>query len=201
MSKAEVRIICAVLAGGRSTRMGGLDKRLLPWGGATLLEHSVANALASTANHVIVVTRTLPDEVRARLLALDLTLVENEALGEAMSASVKQATRQAQALGATHVVYALADMPMVTKSILDALMDGARHHPLGVIRACHGGEAGNPVVLPLVLFADDLLALEGDKGARSILKLTAHPVMDIECGPGVLSDIDTPADYEALLGD
>jgi molybdopterin-guanine dinucleotide biosynthesis protein A len=43
-----------ILAGGRSSRMGGRPKALLPWAGATLLEHIAAQARAAARETLLV---------------------------------------------------------------------------------------------------------------------------------------------------
>ncbi|HUT75923.1 MAG TPA: molybdenum cofactor guanylyltransferase [Armatimonadota bacterium] len=43
-----------ILAGGRSSRMGGRPKALLPWAGATLLEHIAAQARAAARETLVV---------------------------------------------------------------------------------------------------------------------------------------------------
>lgn len=86
-------------------------------------------------------------------------------------------------------VIALADMPAVSPATIAAIRDaigrgnqtaapvhhGRRGHPVGFGRACR----------------DELLALQGDAGARGVL--AAHPPLLIEVDdPGCLLDIDTP---------
>ncbi|XLZ67968.1 nucleotidyltransferase family protein [Massilia sp. SR12] len=56
----------------------------------------------------------------------------------------------------------------------------------------HGGRRGNPVAFGRA-HLQALLALEGDQGARSILK--NNPVNELAVDdPGILQDIDTPSD-------
>ena len=61
----------------------------------------------------------------------------------------------------------------------------------------HEGRRGNPVLIGRVLF-DAVMRLEGDEGARGLLKRSGAvgicPVDD----PGVALDIDTPEALEAL---
>ncbi|MEW6524442.1 MAG: hypothetical protein AB1445_12940 [Bacillota bacterium] len=43
-----------------------------------------------------------------------------------------------------------------------------------------------------------LESITGD-GARELLKACAHSTVQVECGPEVLVDVDTPADYRGFL--
>jgi len=57
------------------------------------------------------------------------------------------------------------------------------------------GRRGNPVAFDAA-HRDDLLALEGDQGARRLL--ISHPVTTIAVpDPGILRDIDSPSDLPA----
>jgi molybdenum cofactor guanylyltransferase len=49
-----------VLAGGRGSRMGGVDKGLLPWGGSTLVGHAAARLAPQVAQLAINANRELP---------------------------------------------------------------------------------------------------------------------------------------------
>jgi len=86
---------------------------------------------------------------------------------------------------------ALGDMPFVDQATLRALAsaieDGA-----GIAAPLFEGRRGNPVAFG-ALHRAALLALDGDQGARRLLErapVTAIAVDD----PGILRDIDSPAD-------
>jgi len=58
------------------------------------------------------------------------------------------------------------------------------------------GRRGHPVRFPAML-AEDLLALQGDRGAREVIDRHAANCLPLETGDrGVLADIDTPADLQ-----
>ena len=110
-------------------------------------------------------------------------------MGRTLAAGVRAAR------DASGWVVALADMPFLQsesiRTVADGLNDGAT-----IAAPSFEGRRGHPVGLAR-RFKDDLLALEGDAGARSILAahedwITLYEVFD----PGVLRDIDTPADLE-----
>jgi molybdenum cofactor cytidylyltransferase len=119
----------------------------------------------------------------------EVTICESAADG--MGASLAWAVRSAgQAPG---YLVALADMPFIRPSsiaaVRDALAGGAplaapyfrtrRGHPVGV--------SGR--------FAAELVALRGDEGAKSLLATHAAELVKVPIGdPGVIRDIDVPAD-------
>jgi molybdenum cofactor cytidylyltransferase len=87
-------------------------------------------------------------------------------------------------------VIALADMPAVSVRTIAAIRDaiaGGQDTAAPVFR----GERGHPVGFGRVC-RDELLALEGDSGARSVL--AAHPPLLLDTDdPGCLHDIDRPS--------
>jgi molybdenum cofactor cytidylyltransferase len=61
-----------------------------------------------------------------------------------------------------------------------------------IVVPVHEGQRGNPVLWPAELFGE-MLALEGDAGARSLLAKHPDRVREIDLGTdAVLMDVDTP---------
>ena len=91
---------------------------------------------------------------------------------------------------------ALADMPRIASDtilrIIAAVEEGAK-----VVAPVYGGERGHPVGFGAPL-RDELLALDGDQGARAVLDQHRDAVRLIECDdPGVLYDVDRKRDLLA----
>ncbi len=90
-------------------------------------------------------------------------------------------------------IVALADMPYIQPTsiaqVLRALARGA-----ALAAPWHHGQRGHPVGFS-AQFRDELLALRGDEGARSVLLRHEDLIDLLECADaGVLRDIDTRAD-------
>jgi molybdenum cofactor cytidylyltransferase len=86
-------------------------------------------------------------------------------------------------------VIALADMPAVSPSTIAAVRD-AIAHGCDSAAPLHLGRRGHPVGFRSPC-REELIALTGDAGARSVL--AAHPPVLIDVDdPGCLLDIDTP---------
>lgn len=184
-------IACIVLAAGRSTRMGA-NKLLADLGGRPLLRHAVEAALASRARPVLVVTGHQADEVRTALAGLDVAFVANPDFALGLASSLKAGLRAVPTECAGALVL-LGDMPRITAAHLDALMavfaSGAAP---GIVVPVHQGQRGNPVLWPADLFGE-MLALDGDAGARGLMGTHASRVREIDLGTdAVLMDVDTP---------
>ncbi len=192
------RIAAVVLAAGRSTRMGGPNKLLAEIGGRPLVRIAVEEALASRARPVVVVTGHQRDKVEAALAGLDVQRVHNPNFADGLSTSVKTglAAVPDDAAGA---IVCLGDMPQVRAPLIDKLIAAfdPERGALVVIPTLDG-KRGNPVVWSRRFF-HDLMAIEGDVGARVLISrypeaVTEVPVTDT----AALTDVDTPDAFEQV---
>ncbi len=192
-----------VLAAGRSSRFraeGGqeISKLVAVLDGKPLVRHAAEAALASRARPVVVVTGHAREAVEAALAGLPLAFAHNADFAGGLASSLKAG---AVALPA-HVAGALVllgDMPRIEAALLDRLIDAFAARPLALAAVpVHAGRRGNPVLLSRALFAA-LARLEGDEGARRLLR-EADPqrIVEVEVeSDGVTLDIDTPGELAA----
>lgn len=88
-------------------------------------------------------------------------------------------------------VIALADMPFVQTESIAAIVQ-ALNNGAGIAVPTYQGKRGNPVGFSRQ-YLPQLLALKGDQGARSLLKV--FPVTEVVVNDdGILKDIDVPED-------
>jgi molybdenum cofactor cytidylyltransferase len=190
------RAAALVLAAGRSTRMGGPNKLLAEIGGKPLVRFVAEQALASRAAPVVVVTGHERTKVEAALSGLRVRFVHNPDYAAGLSTSLKAglAALPSEADGA---IVCLGDMPQVTAGLIDRMLeafDPARG-ALVVVPTIEG-KRGNPVVWSRRFFPD-LMALEGDVGARHLIGTHADAVAEVPVeDSAALTDVDTP---DALL--
>jgi molybdenum cofactor cytidylyltransferase len=185
-------LVGILLAAGRGKRFdpSGVQNKLLQAleSGDAVVAASARNMLAALPR-VLAVVRPGDDKVAALLGALgcEVRVCADADLGMAESlVTAVDCTK-----GAEGWVIALGDMPHVQPETIRALAAtierGAR-----IAAPVYQGRRGNPVAfssyhLPL------LLALDGDQGARAILK--SHAVSEVTVDDvGVVRDIDTPGD-------
>ena len=92
------------------------------------------------------------------------------------------------------------DMPFVTADTFRMTLQAAAAHPDRIIRACHAGRHGHPVVFNRGSFAA-LRAADPSIGAKSVLRARPEHVLDLDTpDAGVLRDLDTIDDYVAAFG-
>jgi molybdenum cofactor cytidylyltransferase len=183
-----------VLGAGSSTRLGRA-KQLLPYGDTTLLGHVLETARACHFDQIVVALGAAAEEVRAKLELAGADVVVNDAPAAGCSSSI------AAALAAVDrrsdlLVLMLADQPGVSAETVAALRAGRGAAPLAVCRYEDG--RGHPIAFARSVF-DELGALHGDRGVWRLLERRAAEVAEVAIAGPVPLDVDTPADYEAVL--
>jgi molybdenum cofactor cytidylyltransferase len=197
LAGAGRRIAAVVLAAGRSTRMGGPNKLLAEIAGRPLLRIVVEEALASRAKPVIVVVGHEHAEVEKALAGLPVQLVHNPDFAQGLGSSLK-AGIAAVPVEADGAIVCLGDMPQIDASLIDRLI-AAFDPDRGalIVMPTVEGKRGNPVLWSRRFFPD-LMAIEGDVGARHFIGRYSEAVVEVPLeGSAALVDVDTP---EALVG-
>jgi molybdenum cofactor cytidylyltransferase len=184
-----------LLAAGSATRFGS-DKLHHPLPHGVSIAVQSARHLRSEVDAVFAVVRPGQDLLEKNLEGEGCTVVVCDNAAEGMGASLACAARAAGERAGYLV--ALGDMPFIRRSsiaaVRDALAAGAllaapyfrsrRGHPVGI--------AGK--------FLPDLVALQGDEGAKALLKRNEGVLVKVPVGdPGVLRDIDRPEDLAPPL--
>jgi molybdenum cofactor cytidylyltransferase len=190
-------IAAVVLAAGRSIRMGGPNKLLAEIGGRPLVRIAVEQALASRAKPVIVVTGHERERVEAALKGLPVQFVHNPDFAVGLGGSVRTGIAAVPA-AADGAIVCLGDMPQVDAALIDRLIaDFAPEQGALAVVPTIDGQRGNPVLWSRRFFPD-LMAIEGDVGARNLINRYGEAVVEVPVtGKGALVDVDTP---EALRG-
>jgi len=184
-----------LLAAGYSKRFGS-NKLLqaLPAGtpeAGTPIGLAAARHLVEALPESIAVVRPRAQKLGQMLRDAGCTTVVCKNAGEGMGTSLAAGVRAAPDAGGW--VIALADMPFLRpetiRVIARALSEGA-----AIAAPAYRGERGHPVGFARQFF-EELSALHGDSGARTLLD--RHPnwvtVYDVD-DSGVLRDIDKPSD-------
>jgi molybdenum cofactor cytidylyltransferase len=192
------RIAAVVLAAGRSTRMGAVNKMLAEIGGKPLVRIAAEQALASRAKPVIVVTGHEREQVERALDGLPLRFVHNPDYAEGLGTSLK-AGIAAVPDDCDGAIVCLGDMPQVDSALIDKLLAAfdPERGALVVIPSIDG-RRGNPVVWSRRFF-NELMTIEGDIGARHLIGQYAEAVIEVPvAGAAALTDVDTPESLSAV---
>lgn len=174
-----------ILAGGLSSRMGK-NKLKVELNGKAIIERVFENVKASKLRDIIVVCGKYEVET-------DLPKVLNSRYAEGMSTSIIAGMENYKGNG---VMIILGDMPFIEATLINELMDRFELSEKNIVIPRYDGKKGNPVIIGSKYFKD-LLANQGDKGAREIIKTNSGDIEWVEVlNDSILIDID---DAESLL--
>ena len=190
-----MNIVGLLLAAGSATRFGS-DKLLhrLPHGVPIAVQ--AARHLHSVLPTMFAVVKPGADDLAVLLKHEGCQIAVCENAAEGMGASLACAVRAAGK--ADGYLVALADMPFVRTASIAAVRDAlAAGAPLAA--PYWRARRGHPVGISGVFF-EQLIALAGDEGAKSILQSNQERLQKVPVGdPGVIRDIDTPGDLTPPL--
>jgi molybdenum cofactor cytidylyltransferase len=186
-----------VLAAGGGERMGESAKLLLSWRGEPIVRAATRTALEAGLRPVVVVTGAHAEGIEAALSDLPVKLVNNLDWRAGQSSSIREGV-QALPKRTGAVVFLLGDQPQTPAELVRALKDEYASSMAPIVAPVINGRRANPVLFDLTTFSD-LRAMQGDAGGRQLFdRFGVHPLPWFD--ERQLWDVDTPADYERLMG-
>ncbi len=197
MNLPPAKVWAGVLAAGEGRRMGSQPKALLEIGARTFLETIATTARQGGAAGVAVVVGYHAAAVEPLARELCDVVVHNPTPERGMASS-------ARALAAalppdTAMLLWPVDMPAIGADTVRAVIAAAAASPGRCVTPTTGDDApGHPPFLPPALVAD--IAALGDEQRLDhfIAARCGEPVAVHVDDPGILRDVDSPPDLEAL---
>ena len=202
-----------VLAAGASTRMGQA-KAALPFGqtGETVVARVVRTLLLGGVPDVTVVAGAHIDAVRMAMPSHEprARVIEHPNWRQGQLSSLLAGLDAIDDPLLEAAVVTLVDVPLVLPSTVSAVIAEWRRTRAPIVRPSEGasGESGasraerhgHPVVFDRSVF-EDLRAADPNAGAKAVFAKHRDRVMNVEVkDAGAFEDIDTPEDYERVLG-
>ncbi len=184
-----------VLAAGLSRRMGRA-KLLLDWGGQPVIRRAVEQVKAGGVDEVVIVVGREAAAIREALSGLAVSIVENPT-PEAGQASSIACGVAALGPGIRAALIALGDQPALPPKVIPRLVETFGQTGKAVVAPVYRGVQGNPVLFAASVFPV-LLALTGDRGARSVVEKDPSRVALVPFDLPVPADLDTREEYERL---
>ena len=185
-----MKTAAVILAAGASTRLGE-PKQLITIHGETLLARTIRIAQESGVDEVFAVLGANAEALRAH--AHIATIVENPHWQQGMATSIRAGITAASAYDA--ILLLTCDQPAVTPfhllQLLVASEEGKR-----IAASTYAARTGVPAIFPQKYFPE-LLTLEGDNGARHLLREHQDEVVKVVLENGEL-DLDTPQSLQAI---
>jgi len=187
-------IVAVVLAAGHSSRFDG-TKLTRDLGGKPLLHYSLTAARAAFPGNVLLVAGHEAEAIIESSGGLANRVVVNPDYSAGQGSSIAVGVRACRN-DADAVVIILGDQPLVTAEILERIAADWTGGDKHIVASDYGDSLGPPVLFGKGAF-DQLCGLDGDQGARSVIRSGEFDVATIPVGRTGF-DVDTPQDLEIV---
>jgi len=196
-------ISAIVLAAGASSRMGQA-KAALPLGqtGETVVARVIRTLIEGGVPSVVVVAGAHIDAVRHAMPAHEprVRVVEHAGWQQGQLSSLLAGLHAIDDPLLEAAVVTLVDVPMVSSLTVAAVIGEWRRTRAPIVRPANGDRHGHPVIFDRTVFAD-LRSANLNAGAKAVFAIHKDRIVNVEVNdPGAFEDIDTPGDYERLIG-
>jgi len=196
---SRVQIVApVVLAAGDSSRMG-YPKALLPMGSHTFLSRILETLGSACPGEVTVVVGRHAEEIRSRTVNPNVRFIVNPRPELGQISSIQLALRRLEPDCAGCLLWPV-DLPMVSASLVSALIGLFRDSEAWVVMPSCGGRRGHPAVFRRALFQELLDWPEGKSPKELILRHSEQMMLLSTEETAILEDVDTPEDYHRLTG-
>ena len=186
-----------ILAAGAASRMGRA-KMLLPFKSTNILTHLLNEIKAIEPHCICLLTGFYHEEMINNIDTNGLYIVQNEHWEKGMACSIRMGVYEMTKKypGLSSIIIIVSDQPYLNKQVLHEMVIVHTKTKKGIIAAEYGSIKGTPVLFDKKYFTE-LMLLEGDIGAKSILQQHAADIATVAFSSGEI-DIDTPEDYDKL---
>lgn len=195
-----MKISSLILAAGSSSRLGS-PKQLVEYRGEILVSKIAQLALSITDN-VLVVLGANENIIQPKLtelvqenqqkIKIMVNTDWNEGIGSSISFGVKQLLETSDA-----ILILLCDQPFVNYLLLQEMVQAFAEAKYSIIACKYANQLGVPILFDKKYFSE-LMKLNGDVGAKVLLKKHADEIMSIDFPEGIY-DIDTQEDLVKIL--
>lgn len=189
----------------------GQPKLLLPWRGSTVIAHLVGELRAAGLSQILVIVRATDVTLALAVESTGATLVRPAVDPPEMRSSVEfglqaafgtldksNAAADTSSLS-TGWLLIPADHPIVSRSTVDALRAAWQPGARQILIPTYSGKRGHPTLFSAD-FAAEVPQIPSDCGLNWLVKQNSHSIREVPVtDPGVIIDLDTPDDYQALL--
>ncbi|MGI5836240.1 MAG: DVU_1551 family NTP transferase [Chloroflexota bacterium] len=197
MSRDSAEIVGLILAAGYSSRMGEF-KPLLPIGESRAIERSVNSLLSAGVRDVRVVVGWRADELTPLLESMGATTIFNPDYQSGMYSSVLAGIGT---LNSDVQAFLLlpADIPLVKPATIRQLIRNYVESDASIVYPRFLHRRGHPPIISTSCL-EGAPSSDFTGGLRSVLSRFEESALEVEVvDQGILMDMDTAADYQALL--
>jgi len=194
-AKPDARIGCILLAAGRSSRLGR-PKQLLVYEGKTLVRRAAETICSTKYSPTVVVLGSRAPEIAGEIADLPIRTIVNGSWEQGLSSSIAAGLNYLTQIepNMSAVLITLCDQPLISAKDLNSLGEKFFASRVSIVAAEYEDTVGVPALFRADLFGD-LLTLEGDKGARSLIRENKSTLLTVPLAAAAV-DIDTQAELD-----
>jgi CTP:molybdopterin cytidylyltransferase MocA len=188
-----------LLAAGESSRMQGSFKPLLKWGKRTVIGECVHQMRNSQLAEIFVILGHRELEIRQTLSGSGVQYAINDDYRRGMLSSIKVGLGSLSP-NEDAALIALVDQPMITKEIIDTLINAFSAGEKGIALPTYKGKHGHPIIISAKYF-EEIMQLDEDspEGLRLFIDKHRDDTLEVPVPTtAVIEDIDLPEDYARL---
>lgn len=185
-----------ILAAGDSERLGA-PKQLFKFNGKTFIECAVDAAIEAGLKPVVVVLGYKSSKIMQALRKYNksIRIIINKDWKLGQSTSMRVAIYSL--ISSPAIIFSLTDQPQISSNLIKLIKNKFIQENSDIVAPFAAGKRGNPVLFSRATY-EDLLAVQGDQGGRSLF--SKYMVERVEWSDErILIDVDTMEDYRRLM--
>ena len=191
------KITAIILAGGKSSRMNGPFKPLMPVGGIPALERCVRMFREAGVDEILCITGHNHQALSDLLATLGVKAYVNPEHEEGMFSSIQAGVSHLDPSCAAFFILPV-DIPLVRSSTVKRLCGAWRNEKRAILYPVFRKRRGHPPLIPAA-HAEEIMTWHGDGGLRKVLERHEVESLDIPVADAcMLMDMDTMDDYRRI---
>ncbi len=188
-------ITAVILSAGKSSRMKGLFKPLLPLAGVPIIEKAVGVFHNAGIRDIRCVTGYRSDDLADILKKNGVRELENKTHEKGMFSSVVTAVSSLEDRCDAFFILPV-DIPLVRETTVRTLLNRRRSGSPAILYPVFKGMRGHPPLIPAI-YAQQILQWQGGGGLKGFLGQYNADAVDVPVADEwMLRDVDTRADYQ-----
>lgn len=196
------RLFAIIPAAGHSRRMGRA-KLLLPLGSGTVIGRLLSVLKRPEISDTLVVLRAADEPLRAAVVAGGARPIQPEVdppdMRQSVAAALTDLAHTDRPEDDDGWLLVPADHPLLDPRVMDQLLARWQDEACRMLVPTHAGRRGHPTLFRWS-FAREVAGLPANAGLNRLLQQHAACITELPVdSPSVITDLDTPEDYERLL--